>query len=166
VGEPLKRSVLRFVSVMKVSLNQRKLFRHLFITIVLASTLACELDTRVSIVNDNNPPKFRLSGNGTLLTLFVYGPESSLNGFKKGVDEIKPIWKFVGGFPGVKIRDLPPIKYGETPVGFTQVEPKKGPPPPIAEGQYYMLTPVSGNPNWHAICFIVKGGKAEEVLCD
>ena len=150
---------------MKVSLNQRNLFRQLFLTIVLASALACEVDTRVSIVDDNNPPKFKLSGNGTLITLFVYGPESSLSGFKKGVDEIEPVWKFVAGFPGVKIRDLAPIRYGETPDGFAQVEPKQGPPPPLAEGQYYMLTPVSGNANWHAICFILKGGKAEEVSC-
>jgi hypothetical protein len=165
VGEPLKRNVRRFAKVMKIPLNHRKLFRPLILTIVLASALACEVDTRVPLVDDNNPPKFKLSGNGTLITLFVYGPESSLNGFKKGVDEIKPVWKFAAGFPGVKIRDLPPIKYGETPVGFAQVQPKQGPPPTIVEGQYYMLVPVSGNANCHAICFVLKGGKAEEVSC-
>ena len=107
-----------------------------------------------------------MSGNGTLITLFVYGPEPSLTGFKKSVDEIKPVWKFVADLPGVNIRDLPPIKYGETPVGFVQVEPKQGAPPPIKEGQYYMLVPVSGNANWHAICFIVSADKAQEVSCD
>jgi hypothetical protein len=150
---------------MKIPLNHRNLFSLLILTIVLVSALACEVDTRVTIVDGNNPPTFKLSGNGTLITLSVYGPESSLHAFKKSIDEIKPVWKFATDFPGVKIRDLQPIKYGETPASLAQVEPKEGPPPTIVEGQYYMLVPVSGNANWHATCFVLKGGKAEEVSC-
>lgn len=151
---------------MKAHLIQRKSLVQFFLMIVLAIASGCEVDTRVAIADDHNPPQFKLSGNGTLITLFVYGPEPSLTGFKKSVGEIKPVWKFVADLPGVNIQDLPPIKYGETPVGFVQVEPKQGTPPPIKEGQYYMLVPVSGNANWHAICFIVSAEKAQEVSCD
>ena len=150
---------------MKVSLLHTKLVARLFIAVALVNVVACEVDTRVSIVDDGNPPQFKLSGNGTLITLFVHGPEPSLSGFKKTVDEIKPVWKVATSFPGVSIPDLPRIKYGQVPDGFSQVEPKEGPPPPIVEGQYYMLTPVSGNANWHSICFSVKADKAQEVDC-
>jgi hypothetical protein len=99
------------------------------------------------------------------MTLFVYGPEPSVSGFHKSIDEVKPIWKVDAASSSQKIRDLPLIKYGETPVGFVQVESNQGPPPSLDEGMYYMLTPVSGNANWHSICFMMSGGKGQEVSC-
>ena len=150
---------------MQISFHS-KLLGRLVLAMFLVSALGCEIDTRVSISDAHNPPTFKLSGNGILMTLFVYGPEASVNGFHKGIDEIKPIWKFNAPSSSQMIADLPLIKYRETPAGFVQVEPKQGPPPPIIEGQYYMLVPVSGNANWHSICFIVSGGKTQEESCN
>ena len=150
---------------MQISFNQSKSLGRLFLAVFLVSALGCEIDTRVSISDAHNPPTFKLSGNGILVTLFVYGPEPSVDGFHKSINGIKPIWKIDAATSSQNIRNLPLIKYGETPADFVQVAPKEGPPPPIIEGQYYMLVPVSGNANWHSICFIVSGGKTQEESC-
>jgi hypothetical protein len=150
---------------MKISLGNRRLIAYLLLTLLVSYAGACEVDTRVSIVDDNNPPKFKLSGNGTLITLFVYGPFSTPEGFRSRPDEVKPVWQFGVGLPGSEIRDLSVITYGETPVGFHQLVPKQGPPPPIEEGKFYMVTPISGSANWEAFCFTFEGGKAKEISC-
>jgi len=159
-----QRSALQ-VSFMIIPVPNRSLLCPLVLTLLVVCNGACEVDTRVAIVDEHNPPKFKLSGNGTLITLFVYGPYSSVEGFKGSPFEVEPVWEFGVGLPGVKIRDLPVISYGETPVGFYQVFPKEGPPPALEEGKYYMVTPLSGNANWEALCFKPKGEKVEEVLC-
>ena len=150
---------------MKISGN-RKLASHLLLTLLVACCGTFEIDTRVSIVDDNNPPKFKLSGNGTLIMLFVYGPFSTPEGFKSRADEVKPVWQFGMRGPGAEIPDLPVITYGETPVGFHQQIPKQDRPPPIEEGKFYMVTPLSGSANSKALCFTFEGGKAKTISCD
>jgi hypothetical protein len=132
---------------------------------LVASGVACEIDTRVSIVDEHNPPKFKLSGNGTLITFFVYGLFATPEGAKVSLDQVKPIWQFGVGLPGAEIRDVPVITYGETPVGFYQMIPTQGAPPALEEGKFYMVTPLSGNANWEALCFTVRGGQTLKATC-
>ncbi len=127
---------------------------------------ACESDTTVSIVDSQNPPTFRLYGNGSLVLFIVVGPYSSLEDIDSGrggdvVWEISP-----GEHAGERVFRLPRIKYGVVPTGFRQKTPAAGtPPPPLEEGKFYSIGTPSAGANFRVLCFRVAGGRVLKAQC-
>lgn len=121
-----------------------------------------EKGTQVTIVDGGVPPSFKLSGNGTVLRIFFYGPYNAID-----TDEIKTkledpaIWELDA--PRLSIERLPIIKYGVLPLGFTQIRPSNGPPPNLVEGKCYSISVPTNGANGGGLYFCVRNGKSEKV---
>jgi hypothetical protein len=121
-----------------------------------------ERGTQVTIVDSGIPPSFKLSGSGTALRIFFYGPYNSID-----TEEIKTklgdpaIWELDA--PRLSIESLPIIKYGVLPSGFTQIRPSSGLPPNLIEGKCYSITVPTNGANGGGIYFCIRNGKSEKV---
>jgi len=121
-----------------------------------------EKGTQVAIVDDEVPPSFKLSGSGTALRIFFYGPYNTID-----TEEIKArlgdpaIWELDA--PRSTIDNLPILKYGALPSGFTQISPSSGPPPNLIDGKCYSITVPTNGANGGGMYFCIRNGKAEKV---
>src|SRR2546423_15272238 len=93
------------------------------------------------VVEDNNPPKFRISGHGTLDIIYVSGPALERKTPEGGSPYSKHYW---GIMPKDKydislFEKSEPITYGQVPEGFIQVYPERGEALPLFEGGNFVV---------------------------
>lgn len=98
--------------------------------------LGCERDTKL-VFKESNPPKFVMTGSGTLISIRISGPEKQRESegeeaylywvIESRKDEDRPIER------------LSPLAYGEVPDGYEQRYPAHGHPPPLIEGERYLV---------------------------
>ena len=122
--------------------------------VCVASLVACERDMTITVVNQSNPPSFKLSGSGRLIFFCVFevprDRPSSIDDPKMW--EIRPVDENL-------ISELPNITYGVVPPGFQQTVPEKGTPPLLVEGTLYGAGGPAFNANGGSIRFTIKDGK-------
>jgi hypothetical protein len=153
---------------MNVASNKSSLILCLLLLIgVLACNHAsCESSTRVSIVKDNNPPTFTLSGNGTLIRFIVVGPYLSLEDMESYKRGVPIVWELSSGdYDKTLVDDLPSITYGTTPSGFEQITPKDGFPPVLEEGKFYRIGTPSTGANFITFCFKIEESRTVKIPC-
>lgn len=98
--------------------------------------LGCERDTKLSF-KGGNPPKFVMTGSGTLISIRIGGPKKQQDAegeeaylcwmIESRKDEDRPIER------------LSPLGYGEVPDGYDQRHPAHGNPPALIEGERYLV---------------------------
>jgi hypothetical protein len=123
--------------------------------------IGCEEDTRIRI-DGENPPTFRFTGSGQVYFMRVIKEPSEPKDWEKNEGGI---WQLNLSEETKKtsVSNYPAIKYGQTPVGFIQVVPKDGLPPPLEEGKtYFLFTPTIGA-NGDGIKFTIKNGRSIEL---
>ena len=116
-----------------------------------------ERDTTVSIIDGNNPPTFKLDGNGDQIFFIVseVAPENQgRNPYAKEDVAFWQVWPKEGTRPEVWL--WPRIKYGTVPDGFVQKIPQNGMPPPLVEGKIYEAGGPASNAGGGYIWFEVR----------
>jgi hypothetical protein len=145
-------------------------FRARFIlaglTAIASLSLACEVDTRVSI-NGRNPPTFRFQGTGylTFFTVKEIVPENqNIPDVEQDQAKNQIIWWI---WPS-KSLDMPMsetalITYGRVPTGFYQKIPQDGAPPTLIEGKVYEAGGPAASAHGGYVRFVVRDGKTVEI---
>ncbi|HXQ33356.1 MAG TPA: hypothetical protein VN843_04985 [Anaerolineales bacterium] len=122
--------------------------------VFVASLAACERDMTVSVINQSNPPSFKLSGSGRLIFFSVFevprDRPSSIDDPKMW--EIRPVDENL-------ISKLANITYGIVPPGFQQTIPETGTPPLLVEGKLYEAGGPAFDANGGSIRFTIKDSK-------
>lgn len=117
----------------------------LFLSLLIISFWipSCERNPRVAI-ESGVPPKFTLSGPGTLNYFVISGPDLERDAAnRQGDRDYLPLridyWKLVPSETATHqpLENIGSIKYGQVPQGLTQIYPEHGPPPPLVEGDLY-----------------------------
>lgn len=107
-------------------------------------------------------PTFGLSGNGKIVNFTINGPRQRPG---EGPQAFT-VWEFrpIGNIDELDTLDrLRSIKYGEVPKGYRQIYPENNsPPPPLLEGESYLLQIYTDNAPWGQIAFELRDGKAIE----
>jgi hypothetical protein len=122
---------------------------------------ACERATTVSF-EGGNPPKFVLTGSGSLGLLRVGGPDKQRDTFGEAAFlywVIEPITKDSDR----SVERIGPITYGQTPSGYMQVYPEKGEAPPLIEGKIYGVNIDAIDAPGDSKRFTIHNGKVTEV---
>ncbi|HEX2489531.1 MAG TPA: hypothetical protein VHR27_09015 [Blastocatellia bacterium] len=121
-----------------------------------------ERRTQVTIADDGMPPSFKLSGSGIVARIFFNGPYDGIDTKEIEAKLSNPaIWELDA--PRSNIDDLPILKYGSLPPGFTQIKPSSGPPPDLIDGKCYSVTIPTIGANGGGVHFCIRNGKAEKV---
>ncbi len=124
------------------------------ISVFVGALVACEKGMTIAVIKDSNPPSFKLSGSGRLFFFSV----SELSDVNAASNKSSAIWEIRPKDEDL-ISKLPEITYGVVPEGFSQIVPKTGAPPPLAEEKSYQ----AGGPGLEAdggwIRFTIKAGK-------
>ena len=122
--------------------------------VFVASLVACERDMTIAVVNQSNPPSFKLSGSGRLVffSVFEVPRDRPLSIDDPTMWEIRPVDENL-------ISKLPNITYGVVPPGFQQTIPKTGTPPLLVEGTLYEAGGPAFDANGGSIRFTIKDGK-------
>lgn len=127
--------------------------------------LGCERNPKVTI-EYAAPPRFLLSGPGTLNYFVISGPDLERDAAnRQGDRDYLPLrndyWKLI---PSETARNKPldeigSIVYGQVPAGFIQVLPEHGPPPPLVEGDLYNVHLEPNNSYSFNTFFSIRDGK-------
>ena len=129
----------------------------LLLLVALFST-ACERDTKL-IIEAGNPPKFVMSGSGTLGALRIRGPRKQ----REVVGEDASIyWEIEPKDEGSdrNVERLGPITYGKVPDGYIQIYPAPGQAAPsLVEGERYNIRIATNNANGVDKFFVIREGK-------
>lgn len=137
----------------------------IFIVIALLS-LACEVDTKVSI-DGKNPPTFGFEGTGylTFFTVEEIAPENqNVPDVEQDRAKNRTVWSIWPSQPlDISMKKTVPITYGKIPPGFYQKIPQAGEPPPLTEGKTYEAGGPAASANGGYVRFIVQDGKTLEV---
>jgi len=156
-------------SRLKVRLPATSLAVTLLLATVGMSTFAgCEVDMQVS-VDGKVPPTFTMQGSGYLVFFIVseISPENQkLAPGQRDSSKDRVIWNIrptETSYENLRIRNLPSIKYGEVPPGFTQKEPAQGNPPALVEGKVYEAGGPNTGANGGFVWFVIRNGKSEEI---
>jgi hypothetical protein len=125
--------------------------------VVTGLFLGCERHTKLSL-KGSNPPKFVMTGSGTLSSIRIGGPEKQRESegeeaylywvIEAKKDEDRPIER------------LSPLAYGEVPDGYEQRYPAHGHPPPLIEGERYLVHIETFDANPFSGYMIIQNGKA------
>ena len=124
----------------------------------------CERDTRISLVDDRNPPVFGLHGNGNLNFFWVSevgAAEPIPEDVRSSDGKNRLIWEiWPSDLPDTSIGKLPRIAYGKVPDGFNQKIPAQAEAPALIEGKIYEAGGPSSNANMQIFRFTIRDGKA------
>lgn len=122
----------------------------------VSSLTACERHTRLQVTQDN-PPKFEMSGSGSLARFRVRGPKVR---DVLGEDQYV-VWQIEvkSGSWGEDVESLSPLTYGKVPAGYVQKYPEQGEAPPLTEGEVYYVRVDTNNANGAFKHFVLKQGK-------
>ncbi len=133
-----------------------RLVKSIFIFVLLGPLAASCTGRQTSVViKQGNPQQFIISGNGILDVFTVNGPDPKRRSYMKVYWEIAPL----EDFDVIRFREQGPIIYGQVPLGFRQVNPAQGQPPPISEGSPYGVQLAIRNGGGVSILFAVHEGK-------
>jgi hypothetical protein len=142
-------------------------FRKIAAWIVILAFLAmfistaCERATTVSF-EGGNPPKFVLTGSGTLGLFRVGGPDKQRDTFGEAAFlywVIEPITKDSDR----SVERIGPITYGQSPSGYRQIYPEKGEAPSLIEGKIYTLKIDAINAPGVIKDFTIRDGKVAKI---
>jgi hypothetical protein len=133
--------------------------------ILLCSGCIIEINTKVQLKENSQPPTFTLKGNGVRATFWVYGPYESKAEMERDllyVGRKSPLWAIKPTLVNV---DVPvwrfsPITYGSKPDGYVQFFPKTGEIPTLIEGKYYYFWVSVNSASNGGTGFSIKDGKA------
>jgi hypothetical protein len=127
------------------------------------SLSACEQRTVVNL-EGGNPPRFSMSGSGTLAEAIIFGPEQEQ--VSDPFDTRYAIWHIVTeeGRAGAYVRDLGSITYGVVPQGYKQIIPERTKAPAaLTPGKRYRYWFVTGDAPNASGYFEIREGKAVSV---
>jgi hypothetical protein len=136
-------------------------FATAFAVMVSIINTACERATTLSF-EGGNPPKFVMTGSGSLGLLRVTGPDKQRDTFGEAAFlywVIEPITKDSDR----SVERIGPITYGQVPSGYMQVYPEKGEAPPLIEGKIYTGKISANNAPGVIKKFTIRDGKVTEV---
>jgi hypothetical protein len=123
-------------------------------------SMACERATTISF-EGGNPPKFVLTGSGSLGLLRVIGPDKQRDVFGENAFlywAIKPTTKDSDR----SVEKMGPVTYGQVPSGYKQVYPEEGNAPPLVEGRIYSVKIDAYNAPGVIKDFTIRDGKITE----
>ena len=137
-----------------------------FLLFVASCLVGCHRKARVEIEN-GTPPKFIISGRGTLNSFDILGPDLERDQINRQGDsrdslpKLKLYWKVVPNENGTNktIDEIGVIVYGQVPNGFTQAYPEHGPPPPLVERDLYNVALVPKEIDSTTRFFSIRDGK-------
>jgi hypothetical protein len=117
---------------------------RLVLPIVLLSLLpSCEYNPKV-VIEYGVPPRFQVSGPGTLKYFVISGPDLKRDAANRQGDgdylQLRnDYWKLIPSETAryQSLDEIGSIVYGQVPAGLIQVLPEHGPPPPLVEGDLY-----------------------------
>jgi hypothetical protein len=132
----------------------------IFMLSLISLAATCERDTKLTI-ESGTPPKFIMSGSGSLTLLRVHGPK-----VREGQGETAHIiWEVVpkGGASNAKgVEEIGTVIYGQVPTGYVQNYPDQGQAPLLGEGEEYDIWLITANANGVKRYFIIHDGKIQE----
>ena len=119
--------------------------RILLLSSVFLLCVGCWLlnPPQIRLVSEEMPLTFAFQGRNPILNVYCDGPFlPDANGTAVPHEPINPlhrnlIWAIHGPIEGTRLDEAPHITYGQLPVGWGQVTPKTGPPPPLVDGMVY-----------------------------
>jgi hypothetical protein len=125
--------------------------------LVVGLALGCERPTRVT-VEGGNPPRFLLSGSGSLSWLRFRSPHKQRDA--EGEDA-SLYWAIKANKGSARVlEELSPLTYGVVPTGYVQVYPEKGQAPALIEGDRYFVRFLTVNAPGVDGYLTVRDGKA------
>lgn len=142
--------------------DERKKGVHvsIFLLLVALFSTACERDTKL-VIEAGNPPKFVMTGSGTLGALRIRGPKKQREAMGEDASiywEIEPRDEDSDR----NVARLGPITYGKVPDGYVQVFPEQGQTaPPLVEGERYNIRIATNNAKGVDKFFVIREGKVE-----
>jgi hypothetical protein len=154
-----RKLVQRSSVIFAVVVALRKEIPVIFLLVMVLLSSACERDTKLRI-EAGDPPKFVLSGNGTLGVLRIRGPrkQREVTG-----EDASVYWEIEPKEEGSdrRVERLGPITYGHVPKGYVQVYPKQGQAPPLVEGERYNIRIATNNAKGVDKFFVLRNGNVE-----
>lgn len=126
------------------------------ILISLMPFSACRPSDAWEILDSQNPPTFKIKGNGDVKWVWVFGPYSPEAETKEG--EVKLLWKIA---PDVyqPMSEMTSLTFGQVPHDWRQEFPEKSPPDYFIEGKWYVIGAVSSLNRSITLCVLVKNGQ-------
>jgi hypothetical protein len=117
--------------------------------------------TRIKVAGGDRPV-FEVAGGGSIVNIVLRGPQQ-----RPGNDAAAfTVWEIRPGDATsgrVSVSDLGSLKYGEIPQGFKQLIPEDSlPPPPLVEGQRYLMQIYTNDAAWGELEFEIRRGVAVE----
>jgi hypothetical protein len=157
VGEPLKRSV---GSLPPMSMRP---FRFIIVLFLATIFLSCVYRPSV-VIRQGSPQQFIVSAKGILDVFSISGPTSRCTAEwnEEQLPRMERYWEIapLQDFEVAEFRRLGPIVYGKVPVGFRQVTPANGSPPPICEGgPYSVQLAIRNGAGVNMLFAVYKGGR-------
>lgn len=130
----------------------------IFLMLITLFSTACERDTKL-IIEAGNPPRFVMSGSGTLGSLRIRGPKKQR---EVGGEDASIYWAIEpkDDDSDRNVERLGPITYGKVPDGYIQIYPEQGQAvPPLVEGERYNIRIATNNANGVDKFFVIREGK-------
>ncbi len=141
-----------------MNIFSQKFSTIIILSLVVATALACERDTKL-VIEGGNPPKFVMTGSGSLGTIRIRGPEKQRDA--EGEDA-HLYWVIVNKKGGDRpVEELGAVTYGQVPEGYKQKYPENGEAPPLKEGERYNIRIATFNANGVDKYFMIRNGKVE-----
>jgi hypothetical protein len=138
--------------------NNKTLCAAMSVVIFLAGVTSCVRSTKL-VIDGGNPPKFGLSGSGSLGTLRIRGPLKQREA--EGEDAFL-YWSIVNKEGQDHwVKRIGPITYGKVPEGYKQEYPESGEAPPLIEGESYNIRVATADADGVDKFFIIRKGKIE-----
>jgi hypothetical protein len=130
-------------------------------------TVSCRLERDTVItVQVQNPPTFRLTGNGNqdFLVVRELSPKEMVPYRERPVLDTPILWQIWPNDETDNIAEKwPPIIYGKVPPGFSQTIPENGEPKMLEEDKFYEAGGPASNANGGSVWFTIRNGKAVEI---
>lgn len=116
--------------------------------IISVGLSGCGLNERTPrvFIEYGTPPRFIVSGPGTLNNFDIIGPDLERDTANRQGDQVdrlfpmKTYWELAPGETAKKLDDIGVIVYVQVPPGLIQVYPKNGPPPPLVDRDLYNVS--------------------------
>ncbi len=131
-----------------------------FVVLLTVLNVACERATTLTF-EGGNPPKFVMTGSGSLGLLRVRGPERQ----REALGETAFLyWEIEPATPNSdrSVEKMGAITYGQVPPGYKQIYPENGMAPPLIEEKVYNIRIAANNAPGIIKDFMIKNGKVSE----
>jgi hypothetical protein len=118
------------------------------------------------VIEGDNPPKFRISGQGKLDILYVSGPDLERKAPEGGMPYWKDYWGIMpkGKYDISSFEKLGPVLYGQVPEGFNRVYPEQGDVTPLFEGGTFAVRVERKDGRVAGIRFTIRNGEIVAIV--